>query len=243
MDYALWEVIKNGATFPKTQVVEGVTTVMPITLVKKGSEKLASQLELLGEKLSQEDVNKKLLRSLSSEWNIHVVVWRNKADLDTMSMYDLYNNLKVYEPEVTGMSSTNSNTQNIAFVSSTNSRTNEAVNIGQAVNTTNEVSTLALKDGFKMAIGHVDYEGQKVLKKTRRKLIVNGNETLGFDMFKVECYNCHKKEHFARECRAPRNQDNKHKESTRKSVPIETPTSTALVSRDGLDGYDWSDQT
>ncbi|GJZ16860.1 hypothetical protein Tco_0552983 [Tanacetum coccineum] len=30
-DYALWEVIKNGATLPKTQVVEGVTTVMPIT--------------------------------------------------------------------------------------------------------------------------------------------------------------------------------------------------------------------
>ncbi|GJX41682.1 kinase-like domain-containing protein [Tanacetum coccineum] len=30
-DYALWEVIENGATLPKTQVVEGVTTVMPIT--------------------------------------------------------------------------------------------------------------------------------------------------------------------------------------------------------------------
>ncbi|GJS63339.1 hypothetical protein Tco_0677903 [Tanacetum coccineum] len=31
IDYALWEVIENGATLPKTQVVEGVTTVMPIT--------------------------------------------------------------------------------------------------------------------------------------------------------------------------------------------------------------------
>nr|GEW20658.1 retrovirus-related Pol polyprotein from transposon TNT 1-94 [Tanacetum cinerariifolium] len=57
-------------------------------------QKLVSQLELLGEKLSQEDVNQKLLRSLSPEWNTHVVVWRNKADLDTMSMDDLYNNLK-----------------------------------------------------------------------------------------------------------------------------------------------------
>nr|GEX32115.1 hypothetical protein [Tanacetum cinerariifolium] len=57
-------------------------------------QKLVNQLELLGEKLSQEDVNQKLLRSLSPEWNTHVVVWRNKADLDTISMDDLYNNLK-----------------------------------------------------------------------------------------------------------------------------------------------------
>ncbi|GJV66733.1 hypothetical protein Tco_1482242 [Tanacetum coccineum] len=41
--------------------------------------------------------------------------------------------------------------------------------------------------------------------------------------------------------RAPRNQDNK-KESSRKSVLVKTSTSTALVSCDGLGGYDWSDQ-
>ncbi|GJV25484.1 hypothetical protein Tco_1378179 [Tanacetum coccineum] len=58
-------------------------------------QKLVSQLKLLDEKLSQEDVNQKLLRSLSPEWNTHAVVWRNKADLDTMSIDDLYNNLKV----------------------------------------------------------------------------------------------------------------------------------------------------
>nr|GEW25404.1 hypothetical protein [Tanacetum cinerariifolium] len=60
-------------------------------------QNLVSQLELLGEKLSQVDVNQKLLRSLSPEWNTHVVVWRNKADLDTMSMDDLYNNLKIVD--------------------------------------------------------------------------------------------------------------------------------------------------
>nr|GFA92534.1 hypothetical protein [Tanacetum cinerariifolium] len=109
--YELWEVIENGNTLPKTQVVEGVTTLMPITSaedkaqrrleVKSRStlmmgipnehqlQKLVSQLELLEEKLSQEDVNQKLLRSLSPEWNTYVVVWRNKADLDTMSMDDV----------------------------------------------------------------------------------------------------------------------------------------------------------
>ncbi|GJU37934.1 hypothetical protein Tco_1186288 [Tanacetum coccineum] len=54
---------------------------------------------------------------------------RNKSDLDTMSMDDLYNNLKVYEAEIKSQSSSSSNSQNVAFVSSENtSSTNEAVN-------------------------------------------------------------------------------------------------------------------
>ncbi|GJW22204.1 hypothetical protein Tco_0032826 [Tanacetum coccineum] len=68
----------------------------------------------------------------------------NKADLDTMSMDDLNNNLKVYEPKVKGMSSSSSSTQNMAFVSSFNnntSNTNGAVNTAQAVNTAHGVST------------------------------------------------------------------------------------------------------
>nr|GEW37338.1 hypothetical protein [Tanacetum cinerariifolium] len=47
---------------------------------------------------------------------------------------------------------------------------------------------------------------------------------------------------FARECRVPKNQDTKHKESTRRSVLVETHASIDLMSCDGLGGYDWSDQ-
>nr|GEX95197.1 hypothetical protein [Tanacetum cinerariifolium] len=83
---------------------------------------------------------------------------------------------------------------------------------------------------------------RRFLNKTGRKLTVNGNETFSFDMSKVECYNCHKRGHFARECRAPRNQDNGHTESTRRSVHVVITTSKDLVSCDGLGGYDWSDQ-
>ncbi|GJT26793.1 ribonuclease H-like domain-containing protein [Tanacetum coccineum] len=83
---------------------------------------------------------------------------------------------------------------------------------------------------------------RRFLKNIVRKLTVNGNETIGFDKSKVECYNCHKRGHFAKECRAPRNQDNKNKESSGRSVPVETSTSIALVSCDDLGGYDWSDQ-
>ncbi|GJS62331.1 putative ribonuclease H-like domain-containing protein [Tanacetum coccineum] len=80
---------------------------------------------------------------------------------------------------------------------------------------------------------------KKFLKNTGKKLTVNGNETIGFDKSKVKCYNCHKRGHFAREYRAQRNQDNKNKESSKRSVHVETSTFTALVSCDGpgkLDG-------
>ncbi|GJS50562.1 hypothetical protein Tco_0623924 [Tanacetum coccineum] len=39
IDYSLWEVIENGNTLPKTIVVEGVTTIMPITSAKDKAQK------------------------------------------------------------------------------------------------------------------------------------------------------------------------------------------------------------
>ncbi|GJV53048.1 hypothetical protein Tco_1448789 [Tanacetum coccineum] len=220
-------------------------------------QKLVSQLELLDEKLSQEDVNQKLLRRLSPEWNTHVLVWRNKAELETMSMDDLYNNLKVYEPEVKGISSSSSSTQNMAFVSSSNSNTssfNEAVNVAHGVTTASTQSSTCIEDlqqihpddieemdlRWKMAM--LTMRVRRFLKNIGRKLTINGNETIGFDKSKVECYNYHKRGHFSRECRAPRNRDNTNKESSRRSVHVQTSTSASLVSCDGLGGYDWSDQ-
>ncbi|GKB34822.1 hypothetical protein Tco_0879764 [Tanacetum coccineum] len=60
---------------------------------------------------------------MPAKWNTHVVVWRNKPDLDTMSFDDLYNNFKIIKQEVkrTVTSSSNSSSQNMAFVSSPSS--------------------------------------------------------------------------------------------------------------------------
>ncbi|GKF23783.1 hypothetical protein Tco_0076105 [Tanacetum coccineum] len=102
-------------------------------------QKLTSQLEIQGEVITQEDMNLKLLRSLPSEWKTHALIWRNKEEIETISLDDLYNNLKIYEPELTGSSSTSQNLQNVAFVSSNstnsncNSNTNEADNITYGV--------------------------------------------------------------------------------------------------------------
>ncbi|GJS68002.1 ribonuclease H-like domain-containing protein [Tanacetum coccineum] len=171
-------------------------------------QKLISQLEIHGESISQEDVNQKFLRSLSPEWNTHTIMWRNKPEIDTLSLDDLYNNLKIYEPEDL-----------------------------QQINP-DDLEEMDLR--WQMAM--LTMRAKRFLKNTRKKLTVNGTETIGFDKSKVECYNCHKRGHFARECRAPRNQENMNKENTRRVVPVETTTSNALISCDGLGDYDWSDQ-
>nr|GEV64451.1 hypothetical protein [Tanacetum cinerariifolium] len=69
-------------------------------------QKLISQLEILRESLSQEDINLKFLRSLPNEWMTHTLIWRNKTDLKEQSLDDLFNSLKIYEAKVKSSSST-----------------------------------------------------------------------------------------------------------------------------------------
>ncbi|GJU53586.1 ribonuclease H-like domain-containing protein [Tanacetum coccineum] len=99
-------------------------------------------LEIYGETVSQEDVNHKSLRSLSPEWNTHTIMWRNKPEIDTLILDDLYNNMKIYEPEVKGTSSSSTNIQNIAFMSlNSTSSTNGAVTTALSATTASTQAT------------------------------------------------------------------------------------------------------
>nr|GEY89215.1 hypothetical protein [Tanacetum cinerariifolium] len=85
---------------------------------------------------------------------------------------------------------------------------------------------------------------RRFLQKTGRNLGANGPTSMVFDMSKVECYNCHRKGHFARECRSPKDSKiNSIAEPLRRTVPVKNSTSNALVSQcDGVGSYDWSYQ-
>ncbi|GJV35074.1 putative ribonuclease H-like domain-containing protein [Tanacetum coccineum] len=228
-------------------------------------QKLISQLEILGETISQKDMNLKFLRSLPSEWKTHTLIWRNKPDLETLSIDDLYNNLKIYETGVKGSSSSNQNSQNVAFVSSNNNGSSNQAHGSNSANT-NSMSDAVIYSFFanqsnspqlnNKDLQHIDADdleemdlkwqmamltmrARRFLNKTRRKISANGSETIGFNKSKVECYSCHKRDHFAWECRAPR--ENRNREPVRRNVIVETTETKAVVAQDGL-GYDWSDQ-
>nr|GEY06988.1 putative ribonuclease H-like domain-containing protein [Tanacetum cinerariifolium] len=140
-------------------------------------QKLISQLEILGVSLSQEDINLKL---------------------------------KIYKDEVKSSSSTSTSTQNIAFVSSSNTdSTNEPVSATVSVSAVSaklHVFGLPNVDSLSNAVIYSFFASQsnmrarRFLQRTGRNLEANGPTSIGFDMSKVDCYNCHRKGHFAREC-------------------------------------------
>ncbi|GJZ23042.1 putative ribonuclease H-like domain-containing protein [Tanacetum coccineum] len=88
-------------------------------------QQLLSQLEAHGAEVSTEDANHKFLRSLPSAWSNLAMTMRTKPDVDTLSIDDLYNNLRVFEQELTSTSKSSASAQNVAFVSHSKSSTNK----------------------------------------------------------------------------------------------------------------------
>nr|GEV90208.1 hypothetical protein [Tanacetum cinerariifolium] len=125
------------------------------------------------------------------------------------------NSLKIYETEVKSSSFASTSAQNIAFVSSSNTNfTNEPVSAAASV------SAIDADD-----LEEMDLKWQMA-------------------MLTVECYNCHRKGHFAKECRSPKDtRRNGAAEPQKRNVPVETSTSNTLVSQyDGVGSYVWSFQ-
>ncbi|GJZ10787.1 hypothetical protein Tco_0545546 [Tanacetum coccineum] len=141
--------------------------------------------------IPQEDINQKFLRSLSQEWTMHTIVWSNKPEIETLSLDDLFNNLKAYESEVKGTSSSTINSHNVAFLSSssTNSAT-RVVNTAQGVNTAStqgaaNSSTTVEYDLWKMRMEQylqcIDYTLWEIVENGNAPIvtkIVDGKETV-----------------------------------------------------------------
>nr|GEY32806.1 ribonuclease H-like domain-containing protein [Tanacetum cinerariifolium] len=53
---------------------------------------------------------------------------------------------------------------------------------------------------LKWEMAMLTVRARRFLQRTGRNLEANGPTSMGFDMSKVKCYNCHRKRHFAREC-------------------------------------------
>ncbi|GKA29873.1 hypothetical protein Tco_0716118 [Tanacetum coccineum] len=158
-------------------------------------------------------MNLKFLRSLPSEWKTHTLIWRNKPDIDTLSMDDLYKNLKIYETEVKKSSSSNQNSQNVAFVSSNNSGSSNQAH------GSNSANTYSMSDDVIYSFFENQSNSPQLDNKDLQQIDADDLEEM--------------------DLKAPK--ENMNKERVRMNVTVETTKTKDLVAQDGL-GYDWSDQ-
>nr|GFA64913.1 phytoalexin-deficient 4-2 protein [Tanacetum cinerariifolium] len=197
-DYSLWEVILNGDSPAPIRVIEGSSSES-LDQIHDRLQKLISQLEILGVSLSQEDINLKFLRRLPTDWRTHTLIWRNKTDLEEQSLDDLFNILR-------------------SMRLNTNEPISAAVSVS-AVSAKIPVSALPNVDSLIRA--------RRFLQRTGRNLRANRPTSIGFDMSKVECYNCHKKGHFVRNCRSPKDTRRNDEEPTNYALMAFTSSSSS----------------
>ncbi|GJT19786.1 ribonuclease H-like domain-containing protein [Tanacetum coccineum] len=245
---------------------------------------ILSMLELYDATVSLEDANLKFLRSLPSVWHVVATMIRGQPGLDELEFDDLYNNLKVYELELKGVS--NSNSQNIAFLSTEvkgstlKQSTAEPAHIPkgytQAISskvptapncashsdeiicsffaqqasmpTTHDDEDLLQIDedameeiDIRWQVAMITARIRKFMRKTGRPIDLKPKNGITFDKSKIECFNCQKLGHFARECRFAKYQENRaNGRNEKRIVAIEDSNSKALVATDNNEDIDWT---
>nr|GEV43323.1 hypothetical protein [Tanacetum cinerariifolium] len=204
-------------------------------------QKLISQLEILGETISQEIYEAEVKGSSPSSQNTQNIAFVSSNNHDsTNESVNAAPSLSAAGSKATVSTLPNVNSLSDAviysfFGSQSNSPQLDNEDLKQI--DPDDLEEMDLK--WQMAM--LTMRARSFLKRTGRNLGANGTNTIGFEMSKVKCYNCHIRGHFTRECRSPR--DNRNKDTSRRTVLVEVSTSNALVSQcDAVGGYDWSFQ-
>nr|GEZ26711.1 hypothetical protein [Tanacetum cinerariifolium] len=209
-DYSLWEVILNGDSSPPTRITDGVApTTAKQRLAKKNELKARGTLLMT------------LLDKHQLKFNIHkdakslIEAIEKRFGVSTLPNVDSLNDAMIYS----------------FFASQSKSPQLDNEDLKQI--NPDDLEEMDLKWQMVMLI----MRAGRFLKRTGRNLCANGTDSIGFDMSKVECYNCHIRCHFARKYRSLRY--NRNKDTPRRTVPVEVSTSNALVSQcDAVGGYD-----
>nr|GEU93077.1 putative ribonuclease H-like domain-containing protein [Tanacetum cinerariifolium] len=181
-------------------------------------QKIVSQLAILGENIFQEDLNTNTNEIDTTNIQVSTV----SAPVSTVNTHDKTANL--------------SDATMYAFLAN---QPNGSQLVHEDLEQINEDDLEEIDLKWQLAL--LSMRARRYFQKTDKKITINGIDTAGYDKTKVECFNCHKMEHFARECRSPKNKKSRprNQDSSKKTVIMEDTSSKAMVAIDGS-GFSWS---
>nr|GEY76505.1 hypothetical protein [Tanacetum cinerariifolium] len=252
-DYSLWEVILKGYSLITTRVVNGVVQPIALTTAEHRLDK-KNELKVRGTLLMASLDNHQL------KFNIHK---------DAKSLMEAIEKRFGRNKETKKVQKTLLKQQYENFSGSSSESLDQIHDRLQkiiiqleilfsdvpsvtAASTKASASILPIVDNLSDAVIYsffasqsnspqLDNDDLKQIYRTGRNLGANGTTSIGFNMSKVKCYNCHMRAYFAWEFMSPK--DTRNKDTQRRNVLVETSTSNALVSQcDGVGSYDWSFQ-
>ncbi|GKE33845.1 hypothetical protein Tco_1453167 [Tanacetum coccineum] len=272
IDYSLWDIIENGSATIVTKTINGKEIVIPPISVKEKAQRRAELKARSTLLMALPNEHQLKFNSYKDAKSLMQATENRFREIETLSLDDLFNNLKAYESEVMGTSSSTTNLHNVAFMSlSSTNNTTRVVNTAQGVNiastqgaadsstTVENLSDAVIYSFFasqpnipqldnedlqqihpddleemdlRWNIAMLTMRARRFLKNIRRKLDMANKERIMYDKTKVECFNCHNRRYFARECRAPKNQDSRNRETTRRTVPLKRKLELAIKEKD-----------
>nr|GFA10523.1 hypothetical protein [Tanacetum cinerariifolium] len=200
------------------------------------SSKTVGQLQFMDVEVEQDDLNQKFLTSLAPEWLMHTIVWRNMSDLDTMSLDDSYNHLKVYEIEV--QKKTEPNTQNTAFISSAkHSRGNDEFNTASVYTARSNVPT-ARANVSTVSISQETTCAYIPSQSSRSQIKFEDINQIDEDDMEEMDINWNMALLSMRAYKAPKNQDRGRRDNYRQGSKAEEQAPKASMAIDKV-GWDW----